>query len=758
VAEHLKPNLKNRAQPQNTRPTIGLLTRRITYSWALSQVEGMVDACRERDANLICFPGSIIFHPDGYEAERNIAYDLASAAKLDGLIISTSAITGSVPDEKGVRDFYSRFHPLPIVGLERPLPGIPTILKTEYESMGEILTHLIEDHSYRRIAYINRTGSGPHQERYRAYVDTLAKYDIPLDPKLVLSSRIDLPNFDEHGLRPGVDFEALATSDDHFALPALQALQAQGIRVPEQVAVVGFDDVAGCSAVTPPLTTVKPPFYEMGYKAVEMLLALLAGEKVPDQVTLPCKLVIRQSCGCMAAEVAQAAQPAGMAKVDQETLEAVLATHRADIVADMAQAVSPEEPNPDRMEQLLDSFVAEIKGQSPGLILRELNDILRQAGTRGSEVRLWQNGLSMLRRWLLPYLDGEAFTLADALWQQARVMIGMAAEQAQAYQALQAEQQAQVLREVSQDLITTFEMERLMDVLAESLPRLNFPSCYLALYETPQPYQYPQSDLGWSRLMLAYDERDRVELEPDGQRFPTGQLLPEGMWPHRQFSFVVVPLYFRDDQIGFTLCEIGPRQGIPYEALRGQVSSALKGALLLQAHQEAETALEQAYAQVEQQVKERTAELQREIAKREQAQAESAQLQQEVIEAQQRVIQELSTPVIPVWEGVIIMPLIGSIDSLRARAITRALLAGINQHHARVVILDVTGVPIVDSGVAGHLNKTIQAARLKGTQTIVTGISEAVAETIVELGIDWSDVSTMVDLQTGLRSVLTKPK
>jgi anti-anti-sigma regulatory factor len=422
----------------------------------------------------------------------------------------------------------------------------------------------------------------------------------------------------------------------------------------------------------------------------------------------------------------------------------------------MAQAVSPEEPDADRARKLLDSFVAEVKGQSPGLFLRELNDILNQVGTKGSGVRLWQNGLSVLRRWTLPYLDSATFTPADALWQQARVMIGEVAEQAQAYQALQTEQQAQVLREVSQDLITTFEMERLMNTLAESLPHLNFPGCYLALYETPQPYQYPQPELGWSQLMLAYDERGQVELKPDKQRFLTGQLLPEEMWPHRQFCFAVEPLYFRDDQIGFALFEIGPREGTPYEALRGQISSALKGALLLQAHQEAETALEQAYAQVEQQVKERTAELQREIAKREQAQAESAQLQQEVIEAQQRVIQELSTPVIPIWEGVIIMPLIGSIDSLRARAITRALLAGINQHRAKVVILDMTGVPIVDSGVASHLNKTIQAAKLKGTQTIVTGISEAVAETIVDLGIDWSDISTMVDLQTGLRSVLTK--
>jgi rsbT co-antagonist protein RsbR len=78
-------------------------------------------------------------------------------------------------------------------------------------------------------------------------------------------------------------------------------------------------------------------------------------------------------------------------------------------------------------------------------------------------------------------------------------------------------------------------------------------------------------------------------------------------------------------------------------------------------------------------------------------------------------------------------------------------LAGIREHRARVVILDITGVPIVDSGVAAYLNKTIQAARLKGAQAIITGMSDAVAETIVDLGVDWSSIETLSDLQTGLR-------
>ncbi|MDM8520424.1 PAS domain S-box protein [Anaerolineales bacterium HSG6] len=139
---------------------------------------------------------------------------------------------------------------------------------------------------------------------------------------------------------------------------------------------------------------------------------------------------------------------------------------------------------------------------------------------------------------------------------------------------------------------------------------------------------------------------------------------------------------------------------------------------------------------------------------RKQVEAEQKRLQQEVIAAQQRVIQELSVPIIPVMDGIIVMPLIGSIDSMRARDLMRTMLQGISDHRAKIVIMDITGVLIVDTGVASHLDKTIQAARLKGARTIVTGISDAVAETVIELGIDWSNLETVRDLQTGLMVAL----
>jgi PAS domain S-box-containing protein len=142
------------------------------------------------------------------------------------------------------------------------------------------------------------------------------------------------------------------------------------------------------------------------------------------------------------------------------------------------------------------------------------------------------------------------------------------------------------------------------------------------------------------------------------------------------------------------------------------------------------------------------------ITRQKQVEAEREKLQEEVIEGQRRAIAELSTPVIPIMDRIIVMPLVGSIDSIRARDITRILLAGISEHQAKVVILDVTGVSLMDTGIVNHLNKTIQAARLKGARTIVTGISDAVAESIVDLGIDWSDIETLSDLQTGLVTAL----
>ncbi len=113
-------------------------------------------------------------------------------------------------------------------------------------------------------------------------------------------------------------------------------------------------------------------------------------------------------------------------------------------------------------------------------------------------------------------------------------------------------------------------------------------------------------------------------------------------------------------------------------------------------------------------------------------------------------IRELSTPIVPVMEGVLILPLIGTIDSERARHIMEDLLEAIRRQRARVVLIDITGVPVVDTMVANHLLKAVQAARLLGCQGVLVGIRAEVARTIVELGLSLGDLVTRGSLQDGL--------
>jgi rsbT co-antagonist protein RsbR len=112
--------------------------------------------------------------------------------------------------------------------------------------------------------------------------------------------------------------------------------------------------------------------------------------------------------------------------------------------------------------------------------------------------------------------------------------------------------------------------------------------------------------------------------------------------------------------------------------------------------------------------------------------------------------------VLPVMRGVLVMPLIGVIDSERAARLTHAVLAAIERHRAGIVILDVTGVPLVDTQVARTLLQVAAAARLLGTQTVLVGLRPELAQTIVGLGLSLGDLITRADLQSGITYALRR--
>ena len=126
------------------------------------------------------------------------------------------------------------------------------------------------------------------------------------------------------------------------------------------------------------------------------------------------------------------------------------------------------------------------------------------------------------------------------------------------------------------------------------------------------------------------------------------------------------------------------------------------------------------------------------------------QERERIIRQQQEAIRELSTPVLQVRERLLILPIIGIIDPQRARQLTEQLLRGIRSNRARVVVIDITGVPAVDATVANHLVQTVDASRLMGATVIVTGLSSEIAQTLVTIGVDLAKMKTVGDLQGGI--------
>jgi PAS domain S-box-containing protein len=602
---------------RNSRLTIGYLAFLISDDIGRTWWSGVADTAWQQGANLICFRGGPLHDPMDPSTEPTAVYDLVSRERVDGCVIG-NIVADTPASFARLQDLLDRQLGPAVSSLRELRQGIPYVSMDNYRGAWAAIAHLVEEHGYRRVACLRGPETHPYaQERYRAYINVLQKNGLSFDPDLVTpphdwsGSPIKVL-LDDRKLRPGADFDAIVSANDLMALDAMSQLIARDAHIPQDVAIIGFNNNPAAEVALPPLTTVTIPFHEQGQRAVEMLLTLLTGGSLPDQASLPAQLIVRQSCGCQLPLVTQAA--AGVCAEQHEFHELDL-TRQEQILASVAQAAENESIL-EWARQILAGLVAELQDSIPGTFLREMDQAMHPLMLYGGNLSVGQKVLSALRRLTLPYMSGEMLARAEDLWHQAEVMLSLMVQQMHASETLQAQRQTRIVRGIGHALGSAFDTTQIMDTLARELPHLNIPSCYVSLYEDPQ------TPAAWSRLIMAYNEGGRVVLRSDRVRFPSCKLLPDDLWPQRQFCLVVEPLHFQKKQLGFIVFEAGPRDGALYEMLGTQISSALHGALLVQELKQAQAALEKAYTEVEQQVEERTAELWREIAERRRVEAQ----------------------------------------------------------------------------------------------------------------------------------------
>jgi signal transduction histidine kinase/AraC-like DNA-binding protein/CheY-like chemotaxis protein len=316
-------------------------------------------------------------------------------------------------------------------------------------------------------------------------------------------------------------------------------------------------------------------------------LQQLKGEPVPALITLPSKLIVRQSCGCPSAALALASFSPSEGLEKQIKVEDM----RRGCVAEMNAATNINSEKADEwLTSVFDAFLRGLEGQSQKF-LSILHLIIDQALRSGYDALRWQNAISILRRWVLQTLPNTERVRMEELISQARVVIEEAGQRSLAYSQWRADRETESLREINRALLTTFDVKQLTDVLAERLPALGIPSVYLVIYERPTDAEVPEQ----ARLMLAYTDHEPRNLQEDGLHFATHQIVPQHFLPQgRRYSLLVEPLYFQDKSLGYIVFEIGPYNGNIYELLRSNLSRALQGAALFQEIQQARLDAEKA--------------------------------------------------------------------------------------------------------------------------------------------------------------------
>jgi signal transduction histidine kinase len=561
----------------SSRPTFGLLIESTTFPWTVRQWEGLAYSARSLDANLIAYVGGMLYS-SRFGGQANVIYDLAGGQRLDGLAIWSGGLS-ALSTRREMAAFCDRYRSLPLVSVEMAFPGIPSLLMDDYSGMRAVISHLVEVHGYRRIAFLR--GGVMHEgveERYRAYVDALEDYGLGFDPELVSppSSEWDgaesmrLLLDDRH-----VRFDALATAGDSMLLEAMSVMTAHGIKIPDDVGVAGFDDVPEGLSIMPPLTTARPPFFEMGKRAIEMLQALNSGQSLPEREVMQVDLIVRRSCGCASPAMREAAREHEYAEPASGSIEQAFAEMRR-ILGNASEGLELH-----RLRELWEVFTAESDEHRQERFLSILYDWLGRTVAADGDVSSWPAALSAMRRFAMPWLaeqDTDARLRSEALWRHGQALITETALRQQSRRNFVFNAQQAVLQSIGQALIADFDMEALMRIVAAELPRLGIPACFLSLYSDPK------APAGEARLILAYDEKGRHELPPGGIAFPATELAPSEFWNagHRA-TRLVLALNYQTEHIGFVVFELQRQEDAAVcEALHRQLSGALKGALLMQ--------------------------------------------------------------------------------------------------------------------------------------------------------------------------------
>ena len=565
-------------------PTIGFLTESLKSVYQSNIWIGASDASNRLGYSLVCFAGGSLGNsPWGkFEYQRNAIYNFIDKSLLKGMVISSSL--GNFIDADECKDFYDQFIDIALVCLGPEIPSVPTVIVDNTHGMRELISHLVENHGCRHIAFIRGPeGNQEAEERLRIFHEVLFEHDLSADPQLILNGDFSPEagiRAAKHLTKNNFNFDAVVAANDDMALGAMKAFQEHNVRVPDDVLVVGFDDIEESRFSAPPLTTIKQPLYEMGGKAIEVIHDILRGNKIENSIIVPASLVTRHSCGCFRHDKIDG----NLFEKQKSQLNTKYLQNKIKKVIRPYQTLSNEASVDPLINDLANSFVNALQNSSEQRFLQDIEKTAWNIACSGGDTIGLFHILNVLRQFAVSSFGGVLSDTVEGILHNAYIAISDNSIRAQVNRRLASEHQTTMLRSAGQAIASAFDIDHLLEVIATELANLNIDGCYLSIYDHNNNERWPSH----LHLFLAIRDGNKILVDTSNNSFSTPHLAPEGIIEKEEpYSFLIEPLFFMDEQIGLIIFDVRLcRDGLTYEILQQHISSALKGALLMKQVQE----------------------------------------------------------------------------------------------------------------------------------------------------------------------------
>lgn len=576
----------NRLSNSSTH-SIGLIADWFDEPYQQACLRFTEEAALQRGACLMSFPGGIPGSTKRASALRRAAFGLVGPDSVHGAIL----LAGTMVNELGVKaiePLLTQLAGVPLCSLGVEVPDVPSIVIDNRTGVEQAIKHLVERHGCKSVAFIRGPELNKEAEsRFSAYREALERAGMRFDNSLVYNGdflRTSGELAAQHWLDTNSVPDAIIAANDEMALGAMEALKLADKRVPEDVKLVGFDDIEAARHANPPLTTVRQPTREMMVTAVRTIMDQVQGRDVPPTQLLETHLVVRKSCGCeiLLSSTGQSQQPESAPKnaATSSDFRALLEQREPMLRTEFARATRGEfAAVADWQSRLLRAFAEDVSGTESSFI-RVFSELLKRVAGSGADVARWHDVISGLRRLAIACTlnSTDKRTHAEDLLHQARLVTTNAVERAQAKKRFELERFMRTLTDVSAELAASYGVKDLSNCINRHLPRLGVSACYLSVHE---PFELDrQEPATTSRCVVVYDQNVPAP-NAHGSIFPTSKVGPTKLWPpKRLYHFIVLPLFLKGQSLGYALLECRSAKGIVTEVVREQLSVALFGALL----------------------------------------------------------------------------------------------------------------------------------------------------------------------------------